>query len=1118
MDPDVRDLEERLRQSLSAEAQSPGTVTMASHLLGSLDRNSAPNTCRAALQLFAGSGYQEVRFFALQIVERSLGGARACPGNSLLSEETRAALRSSLLDYLRSLGNTIGSHLPVFLRNKLAVILTQLLKIDYPRRWPAAWAEIQDIARAGPSAANMLVRVIVALEEDAIAFHVDREREEIECCTALKDAMREGSPSPAASILEFCLGACEATAASSPQEAAPFIEGIGSLLGWVDEALATDEAVLSVLGECMGHADLLEDAANALDEVVRRHMPHAAKAQLLAKPAVFPHACQVLLRVVCDGVQQRQAVTSEALLALCQLVDGMVREMLSVCEARDELQHLPGASTVVGRMLLATSLTLLAALSAVPPEASQILLPSALQLARSAPPFSGVFPSDEDGAALVVAMQERLLCTCVAPMDAATQAHLEFLSATAAVVQRPPPFDGLHVYGVIFGAVVLSGKLPDAHGLRSTGAAAISPAEEEREALEEDVREALAPVFVNAAKAQPSAALAFLQAMLERLPSPLCAAPACALDAALHCTRLLLDVAGKPQKRNDTSGLLGSGGGLLKLIGALLESEVAGHENARVALEFFEVATDKRYLRALIGKTGEKGAGVPRAQAQAVLTRLLSDLCGTRGLQNSHPRLRARCPFLLLRAARVCGPLLLPLVSDLFGVLMPLVRNPGASGIEPKETLHLYETLGMLLALDGGFRHLFQATVRPLSDYIVTLGRDLGCSGTNSDVTSNLAYCIRALTAVTCARRRDASAGDTALVAELKIALVSCSEGLFSSPGDPEIRAATRIFLHRLLPLLSSEDLSDYRKPIEALITQGDGEDLREVVELYNQIAVRCGSHTDATLPGHQLLDEFFLPMLQRIESLAPQRSSDGQMEAPHVLTLRAESANLFNALVSGLIVNGMPQVLSSTRNGWAMSSVLEKVVAAMVLHGAPSAQRLALNTWLHIFLQHVAPGDINGPKECVGTSKIALKGFLPSREVSDMVALYARTSVLPASLSVALHRAFDPADAVCAQTATTVGEVLLFSRRRLVRGCYVDGNDAFLQVVLGDALSLAAKSAGRADADVVSAGREWNALREQLMADAVVPKQTGPQTHDAIHVLGKSVLHFAASLHQERR
>lgn len=72
---------------------------------------------------------------------------------------------------------------------KVAVVLALLIKSDYPEVWADAFEQLEGLLRGAGGRVgyvDLYFRVLGALDEEVVSFHVDRTREEVEHNSRIK--------------------------------------------------------------------------------------------------------------------------------------------------------------------------------------------------------------------------------------------------------------------------------------------------------------------------------------------------------------------------------------------------------------------------------------------------------------------------------------------------------------------------------------------------------------------------------------------------------------------------------------------------------------------------------------------------------------------------------------------------------------------------------------------------------------------------------------------------------------------------------------------------------------------------------------------------------------------
>jgi hypothetical protein len=82
----------------------------------------------------------------------------------MLSNENKSEIRNTILKW----ASTEVSSCPSYLRNKAAVVLAILIKMDFPVLWPTAFSELIQFMPAHPLQTEMALRTLLALDEEVV--------------------------------------------------------------------------------------------------------------------------------------------------------------------------------------------------------------------------------------------------------------------------------------------------------------------------------------------------------------------------------------------------------------------------------------------------------------------------------------------------------------------------------------------------------------------------------------------------------------------------------------------------------------------------------------------------------------------------------------------------------------------------------------------------------------------------------------------------------------------------------------------------------------------------------------------------------------------------------------
>ncbi|KAF1327948.1 Exportin-t, partial [Globisporangium splendens] len=203
---------------------------------------------RYELELFEFSEHQEVKFYALQALQENVSFV-----------ENKAP----------------------YLKTKLAVVITLLIKRDYPDRWPTAFSELMSLLPKGASMVEMYFRILVAINEEIVEFDAQRSQAEANANMRIKDAMRESSTMAATfDAIYNVLVNCDASAVMVELSYSA-LETLKRYISWVDIGLVVNDRIMPLLFKMLREsASLRCPAANCLFEVIDKGMTAEKKVAL----------------------------------------------------------------------------------------------------------------------------------------------------------------------------------------------------------------------------------------------------------------------------------------------------------------------------------------------------------------------------------------------------------------------------------------------------------------------------------------------------------------------------------------------------------------------------------------------------------------------------------------------------------------------------------------------------------------------------------------------------------------------------------------------------------------------------------------------------------------------
>ncbi|KAH7469096.1 Exportin-T [Phytophthora ramorum] len=228
---------------------------------------------RVELQLFEHSEHEQVKFYALQALQEALAGG--------VADDVAVAVRVELLAWLQSHVAYVESKAP-YLKTKLAVVITLLIKRDYPDRWPTAFTELLALLPQGASVVEMYFRILLAINEEIVEFDAQRTQQEAAHNMRIKDAMREGSCMRESfdAIARVLMNADASDVMR--QLSASALDTLKRYISWVDIGLVVNDTLWPLLMKLLRDSETFRcQAANCVFEVIDKGMTPEKKLAML---------------------------------------------------------------------------------------------------------------------------------------------------------------------------------------------------------------------------------------------------------------------------------------------------------------------------------------------------------------------------------------------------------------------------------------------------------------------------------------------------------------------------------------------------------------------------------------------------------------------------------------------------------------------------------------------------------------------------------------------------------------------------------------------------------------------------------------------------------------------
>ncbi len=269
------------------------------------------NAWRTCLERLPGSTVEKksekIRFWYLKVLSYFIDTRYGT-----LPPEVRAEIRAAFLEYMLQV--CVQYPQPNFLAGALATCIAGLIREDFPDFWPDCFETLLSGMEEGPVAIDLVLRSLMALEEDVVDSQVQLaqmarfEQEEAKhlaasgsssstssgsgsaamrppvsaVATALKDAMRK----EAVPLLVDALSTVLSTYAGSPRANERTLAGLALTLMsryvvWIEVTLIANEKWMTMLYQFMGMEDLRVHAASVLQALVNKGMDSFKLLQLL---------------------------------------------------------------------------------------------------------------------------------------------------------------------------------------------------------------------------------------------------------------------------------------------------------------------------------------------------------------------------------------------------------------------------------------------------------------------------------------------------------------------------------------------------------------------------------------------------------------------------------------------------------------------------------------------------------------------------------------------------------------------------------------------------------------------------------------------------------------------
>lgn len=242
------------------------------------------------LALFAEASNEMTRSFGLNLLRDYLSSRHPTNVDPQMDFQNRHLVRKTVSDWLVTVIGA-GQSIPQHTKNNMLSIYTLCIKRDYPEVWSNAFTELLLFGRQyGFVGVDVVIRIMNELEIEVVVFNENRNKEEIQHNTLIKDTMRNSNV--VREVVQFlCQATNEAIRLLEHQDiAGRCLLCLAEMIGWIDINLVLTEAlptIYSMLQPTVLHAAQV-GALTCIYEIVKKGMDPVLKVDLLQKIDLIP--------------------------------------------------------------------------------------------------------------------------------------------------------------------------------------------------------------------------------------------------------------------------------------------------------------------------------------------------------------------------------------------------------------------------------------------------------------------------------------------------------------------------------------------------------------------------------------------------------------------------------------------------------------------------------------------------------------------------------------------------------------------------------------------------------------------------------------------------------------
>eukprot|EP00551_Chaetoceros_affinis_P005912 CAMPEP_0203663810 /NCGR_PEP_ID=MMETSP0090-20130426/1345_1 /ASSEMBLY_ACC=CAM_ASM_001088 /TAXON_ID=426623 /ORGANISM="Chaetoceros affinis, Strain CCMP159" /LENGTH=1077 /DNA_ID=CAMNT_0050526847 /DNA_START=293 /DNA_END=3526 /DNA_ORIENTATION=+ len=919
-----------------------------------------------------------VMFYALSTIQRALSksyGANGMDGRNsnsnsapttgivIVDESSRLDLRQIIMNYIFCFSATAEvtnevvdanyNLMPKYLRTKIGVVLSLLVRVDFPERWPNVFNELIQALHF-----DLIDQNIVALPR-TVVLEVQRkdiflrmldafcdevvEKTQYEKNTLIKDAVRgfsidrTNSPLPpersiSAALVEtifrifqwsypFMNKQSDGKVGSHEMQKLPVkaMSVLGRFIPWIELSLILNDSITSLFFSCLSSAgpgdpddddgslssQLAVQVLECFKEIVSKGMETSKKVGLIMNLRILERISECNLNLVdVDGTH----IT--VVIKVAELINLIGFELLTFWDSH--------------------------CLDALPSSNSNEIVSLTTELNRLVNLFFYVFAYDDidvSGAILPLAVRmmatlEKEICKKREDLPFRMSAHIEQLMAVMFnQMQYPTDFDFDY--------------------------------EDEDDAEEEMYRNELRKLNQAITRICPNENLQFICKALSKIELPLSSAPTPIMEAALrlvyHYCEGIRPVPGiNVVMKNET---------FREILISLHSSDIMAHHHREVLLLYYDISV--RYSKIL-------------KERSDLLPNLLNAISGSRGLQHDHRRVRSRSCYFLLKLVKALGTLIRPYVEGATKGILELLSNESTRTLNPDDSLYLFETIGLLLGKAGldeaSQRDYLAAVITPHIKRIQSILNDPNLQHDPDYFGGILAYNLAGLAFLSKGFTKKVHPDvQLVLLETVPIAL----QVLRLLPNHTQVRDKCMIYLQRMILCLGEKVLPSIPNFLELLIEHCNNDDILYVSQLLNQLCFKFRNKAIPTIDGTTL------PFLKKCQNSLPndaQVFEDMFKAPPHLMTEQHAILKIMFAFLHQIVSTLCTEVLISSTNVSSLELILRTMGEGAVLVSDPVMKKTCIQFFRELITQWMS-------KDCTvaevvrirsGFAQYVLKIFLP--------------------------------------------------------------------------------------------------------------------------------------------